>query len=192
MKIILPKTLVPTTNLAGFPLFFLAGPVRGGDDWQSRCAFLLEESLRDKVAEFHVAIPHRYENGHVALRHEAEGKEEFVRQLPWERHYLDLASGWEPGIANACILFWLPCESTVNPREDGPYAQDTYGELGWVRGMARAKKDLRVVIGAEPDFHGYSQIKRNAQADFGPDFRIYSSLEETVEAAIKKSGLAKT
>lgn len=86
-----------------------------------------------------------------------------------------------------CLLFWLPCESKENPRNDGePYARDTYGELGEWRGRLMYAGQQRVVVGVEPGFYGLSQIERNFQLAMQFPFPIHNSLEQTVTAVAKK------
>ncbi len=45
----------------------------------------------------------------------------------------------------------------------------------------------RVVVGAEYEFPGLSQIECNFKEAFGDDFQIYGNLAETVAAAVKKA-----
>lgn len=177
MKIALPKTLCKIDPNYG-PLFFLAGPVRGGDDWQTKCC----EEIRKHLPNFHAALPCRYQEDHPLIPFRMTGKDDhFDRQLTWERHYLDMAA------ATGCIIFWLPNESKVNPRVGSdPYAMDTRGELGEWRGRLMHDPNLRVIIGAEPDFPGLSQIQRNFSFATKSDFPIYGTLVETVTAAIAK------
>jgi hypothetical protein len=179
MKIILPNTLVDLNFNYGH-LFFFAGPVRGGGDWQTKACIEMMKYLPN----FHGVVPCRYQEGQSRLLNFREpGKENyFDRQLTWERHYLDIAGPL------GCIIFWLPCEDKTFPRtpEDGPYAMDTRGELGEWRGRLMHDSNLRVVIGAEPDFPGISQIQRNFNFATKSEFPIYKTLEETIEAAVKK------
>lgn len=177
MKIILPKTL-PDIDPAYGPFFFIAGPVAGGDDWQAVCC----EEIRKHIPNFYAALPCWYEETHPLMPFRVTGGEDyFDRQLTWERHYLEIAA------TTGCIIFWLPCESRTAPRNDGhPYAMDTRGELGEWRGRLMHNPNLRVVIGAESDFPGLSQIQRNFDFATGSHFPIYSTLTETVTAAIGK------
>ncbi len=177
MRIILPKTLVEIDPNYG-PLFFLAGPVRGGDDWQTKCC----DEIWKHLDTFYAALPCRYQEDHPTTPFRIAGKEGcFDRQLPWERHYLELAA------TSGCVIFWLPSESKVNPREGtDPYAMDTRGELGEWRGRMMFDSKLRVVIGAENDFPGLSQIQRNFNQALMMDFPIYPTLAETVAAALVK------
>ncbi|MFZ2979144.1 MAG: hypothetical protein WA057_05745, partial [Candidatus Magasanikiibacteriota bacterium] len=116
---------------------------------------------------------------------------QFQNQTMWERHYLEQASYF------GSVIFWLPSEDSENPRkkETGPYARDTYGELGrW--SLKSSKPDqfsihnykgkmVNLTIGAEKDFHGLSVIQKNFDADHGEPFPIYSTLEETISEAVK-------
>jgi hypothetical protein len=176
MRIILPKTY-HSVDLTYGPLFFLAGPVRGGGDWQAECC----AEISKHFTNFYAVLPCPYEMSHPLQAFKVAGKQNFFdRQLPWERYYLGLAA------THGCLLFWLPAESKINPRLDGPYAQDTYGELGEWRGRLMYEPTLRIVIGAEPNFPGLSQIQRNFNQATGTDFPIYNTLEKTVAMAVEK------
>ncbi len=180
MQIIIPKTFVEID--AKTPVFFLAGPVRGGDDWQKKCCDLLQQKMGDK--DFYVAIPYYVEilpADHPARTESVAGDQNyFPRQLNWERHYIELAS------KQGCLIFWLPEESKIKPRVGGgPYATDTRGELGEWRGRMMYDKNARVVIGGESEFPGLDIIKRNFVHALGDDFVLYDSLESVAMAATK-------
>jgi hypothetical protein len=178
MKIILPKQLVRLYGDEG-PLFYLAGPVLGGDDWQmDACGELLRH-----YDHFVAAIPCRWGGAHPYKRHEVDKQFSlpFDRQTTWERHYMQEAS------MNGCLIFWLPTESKANPRSDGsPYARDTYGELGEWRGRLMYAEHQRVVVGADPNFLGRSQIERNFQLALRSPFTLHESLRATINAAVEK------
>jgi hypothetical protein len=177
MQLILPKTLVAAADIDG-PLIFLAGPIKGGGEWQESACHLIWER-RPKTT---IAVPRRWEPTHSLSRYSQGGDSTiFSRQTPWERHYLELAS------RRGCVLFWLPSESRLNPRGDGqPYARDTYGELGEWRGRLVADPSLRVIVGAEPDFPGLDVIQRNFDCALRKPFTIHPTLEQTVEATINR------
>lgn len=61
---------------------------------------------------------------------------------------------------------------------------DTRGELGEWRWRMKTE-NARVVVGAEPEFLGLSQIQRNFSATLGYDFPIYDSIEKTARAAAR-------
>lgn len=178
MRVILPKTFVelgPSSKL-----FFLAGPVRGGGDWQYQCCLELAKHLSD----FTVAIPTRYGTDHPLMAYRVPGDENmFDRQLTWERYYLEFAANW------GCILFWLPEEDKEHPHPGPePYGMDTRGELGEWRGQMMYSGSYRVVIGAEAGFHGLSQIQRNFDQALKRKFTIHETLEATVAAAVHEAG----
>ena len=178
MRIILPKTFCEIDPCYG-PLFFLAGPIRGGDDWQAECC----KEIREYIPNFYAAVPSHYKEDHPLMPYRIVGDDKyFPRQLNWERHYLELAAN------TGCIIFWLPCESKINPRGGTePYAMDTRGELGeWRARLMFDPKRLGVVVGAEMLFPGRDQIKRNFDLATKSDFHMWSTLENTVGAAVHK------
>jgi hypothetical protein len=166
--LVLPKNLIDHENK---PVFFLAGPVLGGGDWQSKAYFLLKEKL-DCI----IAIPQLYPEGQPILTDLLPAQSKFADPLNWERHYMDLSA------TTGCLIFWLGAENETNPRSDGkPYAMSTRGELGEWSYRLKHDTNLRVVVGADPDFPGL----RHIQKSFGQGFPIYKTLDETIEAAIK-------
>jgi hypothetical protein len=181
MKILLPKNYVEIPE--NTPVFFLAGPVRGGDDWQQACCNLLQKQMGD--TEFYVAIPYFIqvlpENHPLLLAQVIADTKHFPRQLNWERYYIDLAA------KQGCLIFWLPEESKTNPRiGGGPYATDTRGEVGEWRGRMMYNKTAKVVIGGEEGFEGFDVLCRNFKFALGDTFEVGKTLEETVFQAIQK------
>lgn len=181
MKIILPKNL-PEIDLNYGPLFFLAGPVNGGGNWQKRCC----ELLKNVIPNCYVAIPYYHDNPDKLTLNDEEikGREDvFERQLDWERYFLEFAA------KNGCLIFWLPEEDKNNPRpqERGPYATDTRGEIARWSVELKYNPTHRIVIGAEPNFHSLSQIQRNFSKDQGHECIFPETLEETVQEAVKKA-----
>lgn len=182
MSTILPKARA--TTWPG-PLFFLAGPVRGGGDWQSKAYGLIKETMGPA---FTAAIPMRYPEEH-SLRREAlvadPSAEPFERQMAWERHYLKLA-----GIRSSvpgCLLFWLANESESEPHPGPePFAMDTRREMGeWYTRLEFLPGDVRMVVGAEEGFHGLDQFQRCLNESAGREFPIYGTLFDTVQAAVR-------
>lgn len=180
MRIIVPKNYCEIDENYG-PLFFLAGPVRGGGDWQKKCC----EEIQKKISNFYVAIPYYYNDNEayplMKVGLSGDGNI-FQRQLDWERYYLELAS------KKGSIIFWLPEESKTNPRkpEEGPYATDTRGEIARWSVELKYNPACRVVIGAEKDFFGLCQIQRNFSFDQGFEYPFFQTLEETVREAVSK------
>ena len=189
VKLILPNTYVDRGALVGLPLFYLAGPIRGADDWQAKAIQMLDEHYRGNCA---VVNPSRYDETHPLYGCKAEGDENvFRRQTDWEHYYMSEASG------HGCLIFWLPCESRENPRPraDGPYAQDTYGELGYWRAMLEVSErggTLRpmMVIGAEFGFHGFKKLQRDFARAVDAPFEIRTTLYSVVHEAIRIANLS--
>lgn len=182
MKLILPKTFVDLSQFPTAPLFFIAGPIRGGDDYQYPLSVMLAEKVPDCI----IVTPYRYTEKHPLYQYRMEGDEEFFsRQLAYERYYLERAAKAKTeGRRGGAILFNLPCESQANPRDDGnPYARDSYQELGEWRGRMMHDKTLKVLIAAETHFPGLSQIHYNFSAALGYDFPIYGSIDELTDQA---------
>jgi hypothetical protein len=183
LKILVPNQCMIVDDRANesmtHPLFFLAGPVRGGGDWQHQMCLLLKK--RKLVEDCVIVCPCRWDQGHSLAPHFGGVQENtFARQLDWERHYLELAG---LRLKSGCIIFWLGCESKEAPHPGPePYGMDTRGELGEWRWRMKVE-NARVVIGADEDFFGLSQIQRNFSQALGYDFPIYQTLEETAKAA---------
>lgn len=195
IKILLPKDLINLDFSQGQHLYFLAGPIRGANDWQHRAINMLIQADNN----CYIVCPCRYNSDHELYRYALHLRKDFSieltfnNQTEWERYYLELASYY------GAIIFWLPAESIDNPRgdEDGPYARDTLGELGrWsirsanqlgmINGNDRMAK-VNLSIGAESDFPGLKVIKRNLDADHGHSFKISESLEDTILKAVGMS-----
>lgn len=173
MKLILPKDLVPVEPED--VVFFLAGPIKGGGDWQQQAACLIYNAM----PEAYIACPTRYQPDHPLYRFRLPAAIIAIsHQTIWERHYLALAS------KQGCIVFWLPEEDPLNPRPagSGPYARDTYGELGEWRARIFFE-NARVVIGAQVSFPGLLVVQRNFQIMIG-NFHIHETLEATIQAAV--------
>ena len=187
INLILPKHKVPKAIQGEQRLYFLAGPIRGAIDWHKEAALML--SKKDQGC--YIVCPSRYGTDHKLYKHSLKGvpltKGEFPNQTMWERYYLKKAS------MHGSIIFWLPLENKLKrrKRKDGPYAQDSFGELGrWsaidaLKFPGKTEKyHTMMVIGAEKNFYGLKVIKKNLDADYGYPFPIHETLEATVEAAI--------
>lgn len=182
MRLILPNTFVENSKI-DYPLFFLAGPVRGGGNWQENCCL----AIARRNPSFFAAVPCRWQKGDNLFCYRENGTDNgFTRQTDWEHYYLNLAS--ERSVERkGCIIFWLPAEDQEHPRDDGhPYARDTYGELGrWGRNAALT--GARLIVGAEQLFWGLSVIKENLKLDFKlkTEFPVCDTLEETAAQAVE-------
>ncbi|MEK7201432.1 MAG: hypothetical protein AAB737_02250 [Patescibacteria group bacterium] len=184
MSVILPKKRA--TNWMP-PLIFLAGPVRGGGDWQYQAYGELEKQLVHFVA----AIPMRYEKdypGHPLLGKQIQGVSNddpvFARQLAWENYHMLRAA------RNGCLMFWLAFESEEHPHPGPePFAMDSRREIGKWTAYLEQDPELRVVVGADPRFYGLDQIQRELNDTLGDGlhFPIHSTLEDTVLAAVARA-----
>lgn len=192
MTLILPKRVAA---LPLKPLFFLAGPTTGADDWQYAAYRQLEEYYGSD--HFVAALPCRYGPDHPLRAKEITGYGDATeRQQAWEDHYLELA-GFPPdrgGATWGCVLFWIPVQQHDRPPETGPYARDTRREAGRWSAFLQMEPRTRVVFGADPSLwhnkaFGLSQMTRNfdrahEKNALGP-FMVHDTLEGTVRAAIQ-------
>ena len=192
--LILPKDHVFAVETTSYPLFFLAGPMRGGADWQSDAFDYLRQRMDGQLEAFAVANPNHYKSEHPIRQYEypigLKTNLRFDCQLDWEKYYLQRAG--IPAVGESgCIIFWLP-----EPRLNGPFAVNTRREVGWVTGLMDGARlwarhiKVRVVVGAEPEFDGLSEIHRSFIASSGEsNFPIYRTLQETIDAAATMVGV---
>ncbi len=136
-------------------IVFLAGPIQGAPDWQSK----MINRLQEVYPSLNIASPKRIDKS-----------KEFVynKQVDWETHYLNEAA------KNGVIIFYLANEA--KKIEGRAYAQTTRFELGeW-----KAKSELlgtKLVIGIEEDFTNARYIRRRIKQDCMNAY-ITDSLEE--------------
>lgn len=190
MSIYLPKQIVQLNPTFDSPLFFLAGPVRGGGDWQAD----MSESIFDQEPSALIVCPTRWSEKHRLSHYfhqpfsDAEN-----RQLVYERHYIKQA-GLEKNV-NGCVILWFGLESEEHPH-DGPepYAMDTRRETGKLTAFAevllwfpelREKMDVRLVVGGDPNFHGLEVILFELSEAFGQSFPFYETMEDVVTNALR-------
>ncbi len=179
MPIYVPKKIVQISPTTDAPLFFLAGPIRGGGDWQSR----MVEHILDRNQDAHIACPSRWNDEHRLAHHfyrpfsQAEN-----RQLAWERHYLRQA-GLETAVPG-CVIFWLECESATHPHPGPePYAMDTRREIGKFTAYMESM-DVRMVIGGNPSFYGLDVILRELNGATEKQVVFSETMEEIVDQAL--------
>lgn len=196
VKLLLPKTLVKFDEKTDI-VFFLAGPIKGAGDWQKDAIKILQKFINEIAIKknVYVVCPAYYPPTHELYSLSVKGisKKDYIDEqkeitnsrTSWERPHLEIASRL------GCIIFWLGKEDKDNPRkiEDGPYARDTYGELGeWRARMfyeRKYKKNIiKIVIGAHPNFNGLAQIKNNFNRMLNEDFYISNNLKETIKRAL--------
>jgi hypothetical protein len=179
MPIYVPKQIVPLTPTIQSPLIFLAGPIRGGGDWQTHMA----EHILGRESSALVACPSRWNDTHRLARHFHQPfSQADNRQLVWERHYLKQA-GLEPNVPG-CVIFWLGLESEDSPHPGPePYAMDTRREIGKFTAFAEMM-DVRLVIGGDRRFHGLDVILFELSEAVGKPFLFYETMAEVADNAI--------
>ncbi len=179
MPIYLPKQIEPLTPTVDSPLFFLAGPIRGGGDWQSHMAVC----ILDREPSALIACPSRWGSNHRLAHHFYRPYSQANnRQLVWERHYLKQA-GLEPNVPG-CIIFWLGLESTRDPHPGPqPYAMDTRRELGKFTAFAEMM-NVRMVVGGNRGFHGLGVILFELSEAIGKTFPFHETMEDVVTHAV--------
>ena len=180
MKILLPRKIIPVFPTISAPLFFLAGPISGGADWQKDCTLHLLSKSPDCVV---VCPCHWGESHELSAYLNAPVIDAENNQIQWERHYMELAgcNNGHPG----CVLFWLPEESKLNPRKGSkPYAMDTRRELGkWCAYLKLL--EVSIVIGGDSNFPGLFSIRDEFNNAFGGVFPFYESLDSLTAAAVE-------
>ncbi len=157
------------TNAEDLQIVFLAGPIQGADDWQSRAIELLCASQTEDI---YIANPRRPTFDKLSER-------EYEEQVEWEHRYLNLAG------SSGVVMFWLAREATHDCSR--AYAQTTRFELGEAVANHCAMGDY-VVIGIEEGFSGARYVRKTI-ASKSPDIPIFSSLEETCREALRMLGL---
>lgn len=157
---------------ARYPGIFLAGPIQGADDWQSRAVTELAD-----LADYHEVHCNVYNPRRAAayLPSEEFKDEDYYTQANWER--ANIAASIKDGV----MLFWL--EDEFFPKPGRSYAQTTRFELGEAFGLARTNPELKVVVGIDKNFTGARYIRHVFQQNL-PKVPIATTLAETCKHAI--------
>ena len=181
-NLILPKTHVAETRGKAY---FLAGPIRGADDWQAEAVNILAHLDPGCT----IICPCRWDSTHPLSKYriasDGAKSDPYESQTDWERHWIKHAA------EHGCLIFWIPCESAANPRpkEAGPYARDTYGEIArYSQMISHEHKSFKMVIGADPHLpegFGLKQIQTNLDGDFCCHYPIWPTLEKVLKRAVK-------
>lgn len=143
-------------------VIFLAGPIQGAPDWQSKATEIIH-SLNSSII---VASPRK---------DYPEGTFVYEKQVDWETHFLKRAA------KRGVILFWLAVQVEETPGRS--YAQTTRFELGeW---KARCEQGgVRLVIGIDASFGNARYIRRRLGQDC-PNVPILDNLEETCRETVR-------
>jgi hypothetical protein len=161
------------------------GPDAGGGGWQYQMyGRIVYHAAEHGLDTFVVVIPRRVTRSDVMWQFRFnDSVTGFEYQLDWEREYIRLAA---LDARRGCVAAWLPRESTTDPRTDGqPYARDTRGELGEIRGWMSFVPSTRFVMGAEDGFPGLDVIRRNFNAVVSGVFPIYESIDDLARGAVR-------
>lgn len=151
-------------------LVFLAGPILGAEDWQSRAINILHGSDPD----LSIANPRRETC-------EKLSDENWGLQVEWETSHLRLASVY------GGILFWLAPEIEHNCER--PFAKTTRFEFAeWLthykyRKIHAPERPLKIVLGVHDDFPGRDYILHRVFNDCR-EFVVATTLEETCQIMV--------
>ncbi|MBW2981718.1 nucleoside 2-deoxyribosyltransferase domain-containing protein [Candidatus Woesearchaeota archaeon] len=159
--------IVPEYKDVQGPLVFLAGPIQGAEDWQSKAI----DILRENAPDLHIASPRWnkvYKEGEFTQKM-------YEEQVDWETHYLQRAAG------NGGIMFWLAKEKEHFCHR--AYAQTSRVEYGeWINEL-KHKPAINIMMGIEKGYTGEKYIRYRFEERLG---KICSSLEETCLRAVKE------
>lgn len=144
----------------GKRLIFLAGPIQGTDEWQTRAA----EIIHSLDSNIEIASPRRLDFK----------PEDYYDQVDWETYHLHAADG---------VLFWLANET--QHLCERAYAQTTRFELGEWTMRYNFMRDFELSIGADSNFTNTRYISHRLSQEL-PEIKIYTTLEETCEDMVKK------
>lgn len=152
------------------PIVFLAGPIQGADNWQSKAIELLHKSN----PELNIANPRR----------EVWDNQDNM-QVTWETNHLRLASAY------GGILFWLAKEIEHIPER--AFAQTSRFEFGeWFthykyRKLYQPENKLKIALGIDDEFPGRDYILERVFEDC-PELMIATTLEETCQLMLDTIG----
>lgn len=153
--------IAPEQREVNRPIIFLAGPIQGAEDWQSRAVEIIHNANPKAV----VASPRRFSFAK---------KFNYDEQVDWETDYLEKAG------KNGVILFWLAKEAEVVPGR--AYAQTSRWELAtWKE--RHLTQGAKLVVGIEEGFSGARYIRKMLTREC-PDIPLLSSLDKTCTAAL--------
>lgn len=155
------------------PLIFLAGPIQGAPDWQTRAGKRINDHRPDR--NFHIANPRR-----TVLA------DDFIydEQVAWEKRYLKKAA--------RCggIVFWFAARDYRLPYADGrAYAKTTHKEFHRAIGWLDMDSGVQLSVGFEPAYleDPTSDTRYLLHTIHEFPLPIFDNLEETVDHAVARS-----
>lgn len=157
MPLIKPPEIVQVEG----PLIFIAGPIQGAPDWQSRAADIFD-AIDPSIT---IASPRK---------DYPEGTFVYEKQVDWETHFLRRAG------ALGVVGFWLAGQAEETPGR--AYAQTTRFELAEWK-MRHQYEGARITLGIDEGFGNARYIRRRFGQDC-PGVQIVDTLEEMCQNAI--------
>ena len=137
------------------PIIFLAGPIQGAPDWQSKASTTIHEINPTVV----VASPRKdYQEGEFV----------YEKQVDWETHYLRQAG--RIGV----VGFWLAAQQIETPGR--AYAQTTRFELAEWK-MRHEFEGAKITLGIEDGFGNARYLRRRFSQDC-PEVKIADTLQQ--------------
>ncbi|MBN2052526.1 hypothetical protein JW756_03410 [Candidatus Woesearchaeota archaeon] len=155
------------------PLIFLAGPIQGAERWQDRAIEIIQRNAR----ELYIANPRRPISDKTKKKDFTQ--EMYDEQVDWERYYLKKACN------NGVILFWMAKEKEHDCKR--AYAQTTRQEFGEHKQLHQLL-GVRIAVGIEEGYTGARYVRKTLKDDC-PEIKIYSTLEDTCNEAIRLARL---
>ena len=176
--IVQPPEIIDTPD----NIIFLAGPIQGAPEWQTKAADLIHDIDPSVV----VASPRK---------NYAPGEFVYPRQVDWETHFLRRAGGtgvvafWlaeqERERRNIRQRFMMAFQLLFSPdkiKSPRAYGQTSRFELAEWK-MKHEYEGAKLTIGIQEDFGNARYIRRRFSQDV-PDVKIADSLEAMCENAV--------
>ncbi len=160
MELITPTS--PQKDYSDKKIVFLAGPIKGAPDWQSKAV----KDLSD--LDIYVANPRRENvmNFNLDL------------QIDWESTFLALAD---------VIMFWIPLKDSDIAGRD--YAQTSRFELAeWMAKTHYNHTRKQVIVGIDDAFFGKSYIVKRLETENVLTYNSYAETLAKVRSLLKNSG----
>lgn len=173
--LVLPRTEV---SLGKRKFFYLAGPVRGGGNWQKGAIAF----LRKLFPEAYFGFPCGFRKIKHFQRSAVKGEQDqLLNDAGWRRAQMGEAA------LHGCLIFWL---GPQDKSEEEDFSKVPYGwrasreEAEWAFRLFYNRK-LRIVIGVHHSFPGHDEIVENLRLLFGANFPVYARLPDLLKAAAK-------
>lgn len=159
------------------PVIYLAGPINGISEWQSKAI----EMILDKSDDIVIATPRIVLWEYITANPYLQGTSfRFDGLRPWEKYYMRRAA------EGGTLLFWLPSPKPELLVNGVVYGATTRFELGEWFTRYSCDSSVNLVVGAEEDFPVLNNIRYDKKDLMGNDF-MHTSLEVLVNSAIKSA-----